>query len=66
MASHASAAILNAKKKKQGKRKPLGGAPFPPKKAQPACLSDSESDFGSDEEEDPSDYKKGILSPMNK
>lgn len=60
MASHTSAAVLNAKKKKQGKRKPIGGVPPALKKSQPAAnYSESESDFGSDDEEDPSDYKKG-------
>lgn len=59
MASHMSSAVLKAKLKKNRRKVPTG----PPKKAPiPAEHSDSESgsDFDSEDEEDPSDYKRGI------
>lgn len=60
MASHGNPAVLKAKMKKQGKRK--GHVIQGPKK--PVQYSDSDEDYSdvsSDEDEDPSDYRRGVL-----
>lgn len=63
MASHVKSAGLKAKMKKQGKRK--GHANQAPKKAVQYSDSDEDySDVSSDDDEDPSDYRRGVRLPL--